>query len=317
MSQSLRLKVILPSALLLVLIGLIILVTAACGGDNGDSDGPSGPSLDPLTLKIAFVSERDGDRDIYLMNADGSQQVNLTQSTSTDQEPSWSPDGALLAFSSSRDDGFDIYSMRRDGSQPRRLTEERASEGRPRWSPDGRRIAFYTLSGSQRLWLMNADGGGAAPIKLPAGPSCQGGFPGGWSADGSLIVFRGSNGTTHALEICQVSPDGSAMKALVSQEDVFNFSPAVAPDGRIVYVSKRDGNSEIYLANADGSKQRRLTNDEGRDLNPVWSPDGQWIAFASERDGDFEIFIMRADGSDRQQLTKNGADDVEPAWAPS
>jgi len=67
---------------------------------------------------------------------------------------------------------------------------------------------------------------------------------------------------------------------------------------------------------ADGSKVRQLTDSDDMDLEPVWSPDGERIAFASRRDGDFEIFVMNADGTEVRQLTDNDAIDLEPAWSP-
>ena len=86
--------------------------------------------------------------------------------------------------------------------------------------------------------------------------------------------------------------------------------------GKIVFYSKRDGNTEVYTMNSDGTNQTRLTFNEARDSTPVWSPNGRQIAFHSYRDGNAEVYVMDADGSNQRNLTRRPAIDGYPDWSP-
>ena len=94
------------------------------------------------TGRIAFNSYRDGNSEIYVINADGSGLQRLTSNDDKDTCPAWSPDGTMIAFVSDRDRNHEIYVMRADGSDQRRLTDTPGSEFHPDWSPDGAYIAF-------------------------------------------------------------------------------------------------------------------------------------------------------------------------------
>jgi Tol biopolymer transport system component len=85
-------------------------------------------------------------------------------------------------------------------------------------------------------------------------------------------------------------------------------------NGKIVFVSDRDGNNEVYTMNADGSNQSRLTNNTAGEAWPSWSPDGTKIAFTSSRDGNVEIYTMNADGSNQTNISNNKGSDQYPAW---
>ena len=85
-------------------------------------------------------------------------------------------------------------------------------------------------------------------------------------------------------------------------------------NGKIAFISNRDGDFEIFVMDADGADQDQLTDNTAVDYSPVWSPDGSKIAFISDRDGDYEIFVMDADGADQDQLTDNAAGDRNPDW---
>ena len=113
--------------LMAAILGLIV----ACG--NGSEEKPYEQS------KIAFMSSRDGDFDIYVMNADGSEQNNLTNNPARDSSPAWSPDGKKIVFPSDRDGNYEIYVMDADGSGQKRLTNNSAYDGAPTWSPDGKK----------------------------------------------------------------------------------------------------------------------------------------------------------------------------------
>ena len=281
-------------------------------------------------LDVRFVSERNagtGDVDISVANADGSGLRRLTRGPGVDCAPAWSPDGRKIAFQRSlvRREGdrvvgfeFDIYVINAHGSGERNLTGDAVSAGGPLWSPDGRRIAFWSgPDGNGWVYVMNADGSERRMLARNHGYVA-------WSPDGRKILLKRGGaqddrrgvGATKAHAVV-ANADGSGLRTLTRIAGVNGTLVSWSPDGRkIVFVSDRDGNVEIYAINADGSGQRNLTRHPGHDSDPEWSPDGRKIAFTTKREGNFEIYVMNADGSGQRNLTRNSAPDRFPAWSP-
>ena len=109
--------------------------------------------------QIAFTSERNGNKEIYVMDADGRNPRNVTKNPADDWTPSWSPDCKRIAFMSNRDNNNEIYVMDADGGNPQRLTIHPWSDGSPSWSPIGEHIAFNTARlGNDEIYVMNVDG---------------------------------------------------------------------------------------------------------------------------------------------------------------
>jgi len=169
-------------------------------GDGGIVDHWS-----PDGTRIAFFSNRDGlnKGNVYVMNADGSNLIRLTDSLYTDRDPAWSPDGAKIAFASQRDGGNpEIYVMNADGSNPIRLTFDATSGGdSPAWSPDGSKIAFHSFR--DEIYVMNADGSNQTRLTRNEGYNA---FPT-WSPDGTMIAFRSDRDGTGEIYI--MNADGS------------------------------------------------------------------------------------------------------------
>ena len=249
------------------------------------------PSWSPDGRRIAFMSNREGKfidgipmSEIYVMDADGGNQLNLTNNPHYDSSPSWSPDGRRIAFASDREGkfiNFEIYVMDADGGNQQRLTNNPHGDRTPSWSPDGERIVFSTRR------------------------------------DGH---FKNKFGITY--EIYVMDADGGNQQRLTNNRKN-DWEPSWSPDGRrIAFASDRRGNFEnyeIYVMDADGENQRKLTNNRRHDNSPSWSPNGKRIAFSSHRDrrGNFEnyeIYVMDADGRNQQNLTNNPHSDGTPAW---
>jgi hypothetical protein len=269
------------------------------------------PSAPAARGRIAFASDRDGNFEIYVMNADGSGVTRLTNNPADDRFPSWSPDGKRIAFTSDRDGNREIYVMNADGSGVTRLTNSPAPDGVPSWSPDGKRIAFDSeRDGNREIYVMNADGSGVT--RLTNNPSIDGGPS--WSPDGRRIAFASDRDGN--FEIYVMNADGSGVTRLTNSPGD-DWTPSWSPDGRrIAFTSNRDGgwyNWEIYVINVDGSGETNLTNESYLQVWPSWSPDGRRIAFASNRYG-WEIYVMNADGSGVTRLTSNPGQD--PSWSP-
>ena len=103
----------------------------------------------------------------------------------------------------------------------------------------------------------------------------------------------------------------------ISNNSYCDRSPCFTPDGaKIVFVSDRDADWEIYSMNLDGSEQRRLTDSPGIDRSPAVSPDGRLIAFVSDREGDLDPYLMNLDGSERRVLFPRSGNEDDPIWAP-
>jgi TolB protein len=262
---------------------------------------------------IAFSSDQDGDFEIWVMNADGSNPHSLTVNTTMDISPSWSPDGTRIAFVSNRDGNDEIYVMNADGSDVRRLTETAAaSESFPAWSPDGMSISFDSnRDGNWEIYVMASDGSDVR--RLTDNPADD--WLSSWSPDGSQIVFESRRDGNYELYV--MSPDGSDVRRLTTNR-VHDGFPAWSPDGRrIAFLSVNAGNYEIYAMNADGDGVQQVTDNPAEDSDPDWSPDGEWLVIVSQQDGNDEIFVVKADGSEIRQLTDNGAQNWTPAWQPS
>ena len=286
--------------------------------------------------QIAFVSQRNGNPEIYVMDADGGNQRRLTNNPAKEWDPSWSPDGERIAFVSDRDGHphfipgwftYEIYVMDADGGNQRRLTNNPADDRGPSWSPDGKRIVFMSMrdghiidfAPTYEIYVMDVDGGNLQ--NLTNNPSDDR-YPS-WSPDGKRVVFvserpghfRGKAGIT--TEIYVMDADGGNQQRLTENRQT-DWFPSWSPDGeRIVYASDRRGdfeNFEIYVMAADGGNQQKLTNNRNYDWKPSWSPDGKRVAFMSERDGNAEIYVMGADGGNQQRLTNNRDGDSSPAW---
>jgi TolB protein len=322
----------------LVLVGGLLVTPAFGVGDHllelisgksarGDVQTPE---WSPDGRKLAFVSERDGNAEIYVVNADGGEQENLTRQPSSDSHPRWSPDGRKLAFVSRRDGNSEIYVMNADGSGLRKLTRTPSDDRDPAWSPDGRAIAFVRQIVPKKcvpragpfgcagrtvtyLYVVNADGSGLRRLtKDPhvSNPS--------WSADGKTIRYRGY----------LVYADGSGRKKLHEARIWTGRNIAIdgvwSPDGRrIAAVAVANSPSRrvatklgLWVTNADGSNARRVAAKATG--GPAWSPDGRRIAFTRLGIGrvNSDLYIVNADGSGLRRLTRNAAKLRWFAWSP-
>lgn len=276
--------------------------------------------------------------DIYIMNADGSDATQLTDNPALDDEADLSPGGQKVVFSSIREGATSIYVMNVDGSDAVRLTKG-SGDVSPRWSPDGERIAF---SQAGNLAVMNADGGGMK-IVLPSqspetAPLCMSApIVGGWSPDNKRVTYyegipgtTGSSGATprpDRYNVCAVDVETGEVQVLVSEPaGKLHAEPEWSPDGKkIAFRDDRDGtcfpgaggcNYEIYVLDLETGEQTNVTRNPALDIEPVWSPDGEWIMFASNReDVNFDLYVIHPDGTGLQRVLDDPeAKDSYPSW---
>jgi Tol biopolymer transport system component len=268
--------------------------------------------------------------DIYTVNVDGSELVNLTDDAALRSGLEWSPDGSLIAFVKSSSDAShdDLYVMNGDGTGLRNLTQnlsdisEDLSIHPPlAWSPDGSQILFEARLGVlwQDLYLANVDGSGLRNLTdTPSGPEMS---PA-WSPDGTQIAFASpSNGVNLYL----MNTDGVLLAKLTNFGNPGDPSPKGriewSPDGsKLLFESGSWNKDEIYVVNVDGTGLVNLTNAvcdrscDPSDRYPTWSPDGLQIAFARAGYSSFGIYVIDADGTGARRVTTEGG--INPVWSP-
>lgn len=283
-----------------------------CNSSPRITPSPAPPRLEG---QIAFQSTRDGNRELYVMQADGTNVRRLTNHPADDITPAWSPDGSQIAFSSNRTGNFEIYLMNGDGSNVRQLTDDPERDYSPSFSADGHSLAFHSYrSGTAQIYTLNIPGSTQTvaitkPRQLTLNPAEK--MNPSWSHAQNKIAYEFLR--IQRYELYVMNQDGTERAYL----GVDGWSPAWAPDGtRLAFVSDVDGTHEVYTVNAGGGNIRRVTVDHRFDESPTWSSDGRWIAFSSDRDGNDEIYAIDPDGKNLTRLTNEPAEDTRPAWSP-
>jgi Tol biopolymer transport system component len=192
-----------------------------------------GPAWSPDGTEIAFVSDQDGNQEIYVMDADGTNTRRLTFNAVSDFSPAWSPDGSKIAFSSFRNGDAEIWVMNADGSTvEKNLTNSPdRPDLQPSWSPDGSKIAFDTNQFGGDVWVMNADGTGQRNL-TPT--NFAGEYEPAWSPSGRKIAYARKTRDAQPAEIYVMrASDGlgrtNRSKTPTSGEGGPNWGPYLAP----------------------------------------------------------------------------------------
>ncbi len=246
-----------------------------------------------LVGTIAYPVFNGNDFDIYFGQADGSGTKFFRAQAS---QPAFSADGSRIAFHSWAGDSRGLVTMDVSGANLKVIANF-VEDQLPTWTADGQDVIFLSRrSGGRQSQLIRVNG--STDFKEDEGIVIgEGEYP--TIGPNGQLVFKGWGTTAYGLRIA--SPGLEDIQTVTNVDE--DTAPALSPDGQqIVFMSRREGNWDIYVANIDGSGLQRLTDDPADDGLPTWSPDGNAIAFVSSRGGPWAVWAMTPDGSGKRQL---------------
>jgi TolB protein len=288
----------------------IIIVTAtptntiqAVATDPRNDPATSQPT--PENGRIVFDSERDGNVEIYIMEADSTGQTRLTDNDFQDDEADLSSDGTQIAYSSKEGAGdWNIIIMNSDGTDSRVLTAGR----HPDWSPDDQFIAYESNGTTTQLLIINV--ATEAIQRIPNNGQSQ--RTPTWSPDGERLVYMGQADGVWQLFVLEIE---SGEVTQITEGALSKRFPVWSPDGSLIAYNTltNAGNPDhIWVIEPDGSNPTQLT-DSGENGRPAWSPDSQFLLFNSDRNGEWQIYKMTRDGENVAALSTFGGDQ-RPDW---
>lgn len=271
-------------------------------------------------LRIAFVSNRLGNEDIYLMTLAGERGPvsNLTNNPARDWDPAWSPQGDRLIFNSDRDGRETLYVMNADGTNARPLFPgETSNDYDAAWSPDGAQILFTSdrAGAGRELYIASSDGSNVQPLQEDSDGALKGDPA--WSPDGQEFVYWEVQNESGEIHLFRRSLDDEDTRQLVTNAGPANGAP-VWMDDTIYFDSNRDGDFwYIYRMRSNGDRPQLVSAEAVNSGRATLAPDGSRLAFVTDRDESDEIYVMNVDGSRLIRLTSNGFSDHSPAWQPA
>jgi TolB protein len=266
--------------------------------------------------EIAFVSDRGGNKEIYVMNADGSNARAATANRSLNNFPDWSPDGDSLLYTSYRyqNQPF-LFVSSRGRNQPGRLLPrlgDERSQFRGVFDPAGERIALVMTDsdGASDIFSVRSDGRRLRRLTnsraIEVSPT--------WSPDGERIAFVSDR--SGSPQIFVMDSDGGNTRRLTYDGD-YNTRPVWSPDGQwIAYETRLESQFDIWLIDPEGHVNVPLVMHPRSDESPSWAPNGRKLVFSSTRRGRADLYAIDRDGSNLRRLTQSAGNNTSPAWGP-
>lgn len=264
----------------------------------------------PVTAKIVFTSSRDNNREIYIMNPDGSGQVRLTHHRADDTFPTWSPTGEQILFASDRDRfprSRDLYLMDPDGKNVRRVFGKSEDRSNAAWSPDGKQIAYRRREPrGMYVYIGTIDGKKEERVAIGSSPT--------WSPDGTEIAFlSGFENKQVQINILNVRTkkqkvlfpreakpswiNGDLVWSLTADKLAFSWNQEAE--------QKNVDMETIYTLNSDGTGLKRITSEAApRETSPIWSPQGDALLYdKADKNNRLQIFKITLGSDVSEQLT--------------
>ncbi|MGH0029715.1 MAG: DPP IV N-terminal domain-containing protein [Myxococcota bacterium] len=263
--------------------------------------------------EIAFVSDRTGNKEIFVMNADGSSARAATANGSINNFPDWSADGDAIVYTSYRyRNEAHLFLSSRGSLRPGRLVPGlNRAQYRAVFDPTGDRLAAVVSDGSAPdLYLVDARSRNLKRLTrtraIEVSPA--------WSPDGKRLAFVSDK--TGAPQIYVMEVASGAVRRL-TYDGSYNTGPSWSPDGRwIAYETRVGGQFDIWLIDPEGRVNQPLVSHRRSDEGPTWAPDSRKIAFSSTRRGRADLYVIDLDGSNLRRLTSGAGDNTRPAWGP-
>lgn len=257
-----------------------------------------------FSTRIVFVSNRDGNDEIYMMDYDGANPTRITFNKVKDYMPAWSPDQRTIAFSSYRGTSCNLY-LRNIYEGKETLVTSKGMNYAPAFSPDGKRLAFCsTMSedGNADIYILDLE---TMRTKRLTYNSATETAPS-WSPTGREIAFTSDRTGQGAPQIYTMDAEGSNVRK-VSFGGNYHDAPAWSPTGdRIAYVSRVENLFDLYILNLRTNQINKLTESSARNESPSWSSDGRHLVFTSNMSGSIQLYTIDYDGANLRRLTDRG-----------
>ena len=262
-----------------------------------------------FNTKIAFISKRDGNHELYMMDYDGHNQTRLTFSKTKDYMPSWSPDGKRIAYTSYEGDNAGLFILDVEMSERDEILLE-GTNFAPSFTPDGKKLAFCSTkdSGNAEIYVYSFSNKRARNLtKNKAADTAPS-----WSPTGRQIAFTSDRGGTPQLYVMEA--EGGNVRRISTGGNYFDGA-SWSPDGqRIVFVARVDRIFDLYVVDLQSNEFYKMTESNAVNESPCWSPDGRHIVFSSDSSGSIQIWSIDYDGANLKQLTFDGENKL-PDWS--
>ncbi len=264
--------------------------------------------------KIAMSCNRNGRKEIYIMNFDGSEPRQLTRHNSIAFAPAWHPAGTKLAYSvyarhAGNIKNIDLYELDFATRRVKLISNKRGINSGAAYSPQGDRIAAtLSFNGNPEIYVVESTGDArrlTSSFGFDVDPT--------WSPDGSKLAFVSSR--SGMPMVYSMAADGSNVRRL-TYAGRYNATPSWSPtNNKIAFAGWVDGRFDLFIMNPDGSNIERLTKAQGNNEDPSFSPDGNFIVFSSNRTGSSNIYVVNVDGTFTKRLTYGMGNCVAPKWS--